>query len=60
MVNKLNEGVLKTGDNQGTAHGKTISEEGGNTEVVGNEVDDKYKNMGNHEYLHQIYVQEIR
>ena len=60
MVNKLNEGELKTGDNQGKEHGKIRSEEGGNKEVVGNGVDDKYKKIGNHEYLHQIYAQGIR
>ena len=43
MVNKLNEGELKTGDNQGKKHGKIRSEEGGNKEVAGNGVDDKYK-----------------
>ena len=43
MVNKLNEGELKTGENQGKEHGKLRSEEGGNKEVTGNGVDDKYK-----------------
>ena len=42
MVNKLNEGELKTEDNQGKEHGKLRSEEGGNKEAVGNGVDDKY------------------
>ena len=42
VVNKLNEGELKTEDNQGKEHGKLRSEEGGNKEAVGNGVDDKY------------------
>ena len=41
-MNKLNEGVLKTGDNQNKEHGKIRYEEGGNNEVVGNGVDDNY------------------
>ena len=42
-MNKLNEGELKTGDNQGKEHGKIRLKEGGNKEVPGNGVDDKYK-----------------
>ena len=43
VVNKLNGCVLKTGDNQGKKFGVTRSEERGNKEVLGNGVDDKYK-----------------
>ena len=41
VVNKLNGGVLKIGDNQGKVHGNIRSEEGGNNEVTGNGADDK-------------------
>ena len=40
---KLNDCVLKTGDNQGKKLGVTRSEEGGKKEVLSNLVDDKYK-----------------
>ena len=60
MVNKLNGGELKTGDNQGKEHGKIRSEEDWNNEVAGNGVYDKYKNISNHKYLHQINSQGIR
>ena len=60
MVNKLNESESKTGDNQGKEHLIIRSEEGGNKEVTGNGVDDKYKKIGNHKYLHQIYAQGTR
>ena len=42
-MNKLNGCVLKTGDNQGKKLEVTRSEEGRNKEVLGNGVDDKYK-----------------
>ena len=57
MANKLNGGVLKTGDTQGKEHGNIRSEEGGNNEVVGNGVDDKDKKSGNLKYLYQICAQ---
>ena len=43
VVNKLNEGVLKTWESQGKALGKIGSGGEENKESVGNEVDDKYK-----------------
>ena len=42
-MNKLNGCALKRGDNQGKKLEVTRSEEGRNKEVLGNGVDDKYK-----------------
>ena len=42
-MNKLNGGLLKTGDNQGKVQVNNTSEEGGNSEVTGTAVDDKNK-----------------
>ena len=43
MVNKLNGGVLKTGDNQDKLLGKIGSDGGENIELVDNGVEDRYK-----------------
>ena len=43
MVNKLNGGVLKTGDFQDKVLGKIGSDGGENNELVGNGVEDRYK-----------------
>ena len=42
-MNKLNEEVLKTGNSQGKVLGKIGSGGGKNNELVGNGVEDKYK-----------------
>ena len=42
-MNKLNEDVLKTGNSQGKVLGKIGSGGGKNNELVGNGVEDKYK-----------------
>ena len=43
VVNKLNEEVLKTGDGQGKVLGNIGLGGGKNNELVGNGVEDKYK-----------------
>ena len=43
MVNKLNGGILKTGDIQDKVLGKIDSDGGENNEFVGNGVEDRYK-----------------
>ena len=43
MVNKLNGGVLKTGDIQDKVLGKIGSDGGENNEFAGNRVEDRYK-----------------
>ena len=48
VVNKLNGGVLKTGDIQDKVIGKIGSDGGENNELVGSGIDNRYKLIDDH------------